>query len=89
MSFCFFCPRRTQERNKKKVKQVLSGEVDFRTKYVVKPFIVRNYFKRKLPLAFKWKFQEENVNKNVMLIMVTLMMVMLCVCYYMNDYHNL
>ena len=27
-------------------------------------FIVRTDFKIKLPLAFKWKFQGENVNKN-------------------------
>lgn len=46
----------------------------------MEPFIVRTDFKIKLPLAFKRKFQGENVNKNVMIIMATLMTMMLCVC---------
>ena len=77
-----FIPRRAEEGIRKKVKQAsfYHGRLISESKYVMEPFIVRTDFKIKLPLAFKWKFQGENVNKNVMVIMATVTMMILYVC---------
>lgn len=69
IAFSFSPPEGQRKRTRKKVKQTsfYQGRLTSEIKHVLEPFTVRTDFKMKLPLAFKWKFQGENVNKNVML----------------------
>lgn len=82
----FFIPKKTEERikEKKKLASFCQGQLISATKYVTESFAVGNDFRIKLPLAFGWKFQRENVNQNFTVVSATLMMVILYMCCYVD-----